>query len=306
MIAATAFAARRAGHGLRQFFGTLVLTSATLALTLGWFGGFLLVQLNLEKLLTGWSEQIQFTAYLAQDLGASEVTALLAQLKNYPEIERLHHTSQEQAWSEFHSALGSRSTLLEGLPKNILPASIDIMVRPEYRDSTLMESLAGRLKQHKELTAIEYPQQWAERLGLVVAALRWLQWLIGGGLFLVGFFIVRSMIKLALLRRQDEIEVLQLLGAGAAQIQAPLVIEGSVHGLIGASSALAMLWASYRLLRDDGAGLAGIFPALGGIEFLDGLTVAWLLAIGVVLGAAASVFALRGVVRAWKLHGTAA
>ena len=304
-MATVGFVARRAGHGLRQFLGTVVLTSLTIALTLAVFGGFMLLQLNLEKLLKGWGDRIQLTAYLAQGVGAAELEALLARLQGYSEVERVRHTSQEQAWREFQAGLGAQSGLLEGLPRNVLPASIEITVRPSFRDSAAMEQLAERLKQHKELTQIDYPQQWVERLSLVVLALHWAKWLVGAVLFLASFFIVSNMVKLAVLARREEIAVMQWVGASETLIQAPLALEGLVQGLLGAGGALAIVWAVYRLLRDDPAGWSELVPAIGRIEFLDGQSIALMLSIGVLLGASASLFALRGMVRSWKAYRSA-
>ena len=56
-MATLGFIARRAGHGLRQFLGAVILTSLTMALTLGVFGGFLMLQLNLEKFLQDWATE---------------------------------------------------------------------------------------------------------------------------------------------------------------------------------------------------------------------------------------------------------
>ncbi len=298
-MATLGFVARRAGHGLRQFFGSVILTSLTIALTLGVFGGFMLLQLNLEKLLRGWGDQLQLTAYLTHGVGAPELEALLARLQSFPEIEQVRHTSQEQAWRDFHASLGAQSGLLEGLPRDVLPGSVEIFVRPSFRDSAAIEQLAGRLKQQKELTQIDYPQQWVERLSLVVLALQWAKWLVAGVLFLATFFLVSNMVRLALLERREEIELMQLVGASEALIQAPLVIEGLVQGLLGAGGGLAILWGVYRVLRDDAAGMSELVPALGRIEFLDGLSIALVLATGVVLGASASLFAARGMVRSW-------
>ena len=238
---------------------------------------------------------------MRQLLAPTELDALLANLKSYPEIERVSHTSQEQAWRDFQSALGAQTGLLDGLPRNVLPASVEITLRPEFRDSAAMEQLAERLKKQKELTQIDYPQQWVERLGLVVAALQWLKWLVGGVLFLAAFFIVTRMVKLAVLARRQEIEVMQLVGATESVIQAPLAIEGLLQGVLGAGVALTTLWGIYRLLRDDPAGLSSLIPALSRIEFLDGPSIALILSIGAMLGVSASLFALRGMVRSWKV-----
>jgi cell division transport system permease protein len=300
-MAVMGFVARRAGHGLGQFFGTFVLTGFTIALTLGVFGGFLLLQLNLAQLLRGWGDQIQLTAYLSPSVGPAQLDALLASLKSYPEVERVRHTDQEQAWRDFQSALGAQTGLLDGLPRNVLPASVAITLRPDFRDSSAIEQLVERLKRQKELTQIDYPQQWVEKLALVVAALQWLKWLVAGVLFLATFFIVTRMVKLAVLARRQEIEVMQLVGATETLIQAPLAIEGLFQGLLGSVGALAILWGVYRLLRDDPAGLSGLIPALSRMEFLDGLSIVLILSIGATLGVSASLFALQGMVRSWKV-----
>ena len=300
-MAVMGFVARRAGQGLGQFFGTFVLTGFTIALTLGVFGGFLLLQSNLEQLLRGWGDQIQLTAYLSPSVGRAQLDALLASLKSYPEVERVRHTDQEQAWRDFQSALGAQTGLLDGLPRNVLPASVAITLRPDFRDSSAIEQLVERLKRQKELTQIDYPQQWVEKLALVVAALQWLKWLVAGVLFLATFFIVTRMVKLAVLARRQEIEVMQLVGATETLIQAPFAIEGLFQGLLGSVGALAILWGVYRLLRDDPAGLSGLIPALSRIEFLDGLSIVLILSIGATLGVSASLFALQGMVRSWKV-----
>jgi cell division transport system permease protein len=301
VMAVVGFVARRAGHGLRQYFGTVVLTGFTIALNLALFGGFLLLQLNLEKLLRSWGDRIEMIAYLSPTIAAAELNTLLATLEAYPEIERVHHTTQEQARRDFQAALGVQAGLLDGLPPNVLPASVEITLRPDLRDDAVLEQLAERLRRQKEFTQIDYPQQWVERLGSLVAALHWLKWLIGGVLFLAAFFIVTRMVKLAVLARRQEIEVMQLIGATETLIQAPVAIEGFFHGLLGACGAVAMVWGVYRLLRDDPAGLSSIIPALSQLEFLDGPSISLIVSIGVVLGVAASVFALRGMVCSWKV-----
>ncbi len=299
-MAAIGFIVRRSGHGLRQFFGTFVLTGFALALTLGMFGGFLMIQLNLEKLLGIWGERIQLTVYLSPNVGAADLETLLAGLKSQPEVADVRYTSQDQAWRTFQSALGAQTGLLEGLPRDVLPASLEISLRPDARDNAAIEQFAERLRKQKEFTQIDFPQRWVERLSLLVAALQWVKWLVAGALFLAVFFIMTRMVKLAVLARRQEIEVMQLVGATEMLIQAPIAIEGLLQGLLGAGGSLALLFGVYRLLRDDLAGLSALVPALSRIEFLDGPRIALILSVGAILGVSASLFALRGMVRSWK------
>ena len=56
------FVLRRVRGSLWQLLWTHLLTAGTMAMTLFVFGGFMLVETNLQKLLKGWGEQIQMMA----------------------------------------------------------------------------------------------------------------------------------------------------------------------------------------------------------------------------------------------------
>ena len=294
------FVLRRVQSNLRQLFWTHVLTAGTMAMTLFVFGGFMLLETNLQKLLKGWGDQIQIIGYLHNGLAARDVQALMRRVEAMPEVEGVRHTSQEQAWRDFQTALGSQSGLLDGLPHEVLPSSIEISLRPGQRDGPVVEQLAERLKRENAIASVEYPQEWVERLGLVVLAVEWIKWIFGGVLFMATFFIVGSTVKLAVLARKDEVEIMQLVGASEELIQAPFVIEGMIQGLAGATISIAGLWLAYIVIQNELPSMGGFLAPLGALQFLDLNSLALLLAIGWLLGAAGSVIALRRFVRTWN------
>ena len=159
----------------------------TMALTLFVFGAFMMLQTNLERLLTAWGDQIHITAYLGHALEPAEIERLLKSVETLPEVERVRYTSQTQAWNDFQSALGAQSGLLEGLPHDVLPASLEISLKRGQRDSSTVERVAQQLRGKKEIASVEYPQQWVERLALTVLAVAWAKWLVGGVFFLATF-----------------------------------------------------------------------------------------------------------------------
>lgn len=291
------FVARRVATNLRDLLWTHLLTCGTMAMTLFVFGGFMLLQGNLEQLLRGWGEQIQLTAYLKDPADAN---ALLERLKTYSEVGGLRHISREQAWREFRAALGAQSTLLEGVPQDILPAAVEVTVKPGFRDGPVIDGLAERLRKEPSVSSVEYPQEWVERVALVVLGVRWAKWIFGGLLFLATFFIVGSTVKLAILARKDEIEIMQLVGASEDLIQAPFVMEGMIQGLLGAGLALGGLWGLWWFFRSHLPVTADLIGIFGQFKFLDYAQMGWLLILGVVLGAAGSLFALRRFIRTWK------
>lgn len=298
-IALLGFVLRRVRGNLWQLLWTHVLTAGIMAMTLFIFGGFMLVEINLQKLLKVWGEQIQITAYLRNDVADARVASLIERVRAMPAVERVRHISQEQAWRDFQVALGTQSGLLDGLPREVLPASIEISLQPARRDTPAVEELAERLRNEKDIASVEYPQEWVERLGLVVLVVEWIKWVFAGVLFLVTFFIVGSTVKLAILARKDEVEIMQLVGASEELIQAPFVIEGMIQGLAGAAIAIVGLGAAYLLFKKEMASMGGLLAPLGELGFLDLGGILLLLGIGLFLGAVGSLISLRRFVRTW-------
>lgn len=299
------FVLRRVGNSLWQLRWSHLLTATTMAVSLFVFGAFMLLQINLEQLLKGWGEQIQITAYLNKNLDADEIPAVVARVQSLPEVERVRTISREQAWRDFQATLGSQSGLLDGLPQDVFPASLEISLKPALSDSPMVEQIAARLRAEKEFASVEYPEEWVERLGLIVLAVQWVKWGLGGLLFLGAFFVVGSAVKLALLARKDEIEIMQLVGASEELIQAPFVLEGMIQGLAGGALSMAMLWGLFALARSQFPTLADFMAPLARPQFLDPASIALVLTSGWLLGAAGSLFSLKRFMRTWKAVGRA-
>ena len=299
-LSQTSFVVRRASSNLRELFWTHVLTSGTMAMTLFIFGSFMLLETNLQSLLKGWGDQIQLNAYLEPGLGGGETESLLNRVRALPEVLRVRHITQEQAWRDFHAALGAQANVLDGLPADVLPSSLEITVQPAFRDAPAVERLATRLKQEKEISLVEYPRDWIDRLSLLVLAVEWMKWLVAGALFVITFFIVGSTVKLAILARQDEIEIMQLVGSSRTMIQAPFVLEGMVQGLVGGALAVAGLWGAFEMARQKVSLSGGLWGTPNQWQFLDLNGIALILLLGWFLGSAGSLFSLRRFIRTWR------
>jgi cell division transport system permease protein len=295
------FVGRRVRTSLWELLWTHVLTSGTMAMTLFVFGAFLLLQENLEHLLTGWGDQIQIQAYLKRALGAAETQALLNRVKAFPEVERVRFISQDQAWTDFRAALGAQSGVLEGLPADVLPASLEIALKAEFRDAPAVEELAQRLRKQEGIATVEYPQEWVDRLSLVILAVQWAKWLFGGVLFVATFFIVGSTVRLAILARRDEVEIMQLVGASKNLIQAPFVLERMLQGVTGALLSVVALWGLFLFLRGQIPSSISLFGPVNQLRFLQLNSISVILLIGWLLGATGSLFSLRRFLKTW--HG---
>jgi cell division transport system permease protein len=298
-LAPISFVSRRVLKSLRELLWTHVLTAGTMTMTLFIFGGFLLIQENLHGLLRGWGSQVQVFAYLESELSSEALDALVKRVRSYPEVESVGYVSKAEAWEKFRRSLGAQSGVLEGLKADILPASLEITLTASHRSRMAAEGLAQRLRAAQGIGEVEYPEEWVEKLGLLVLGIQWTKWVLGGFLFVATLLIVGSTVRLAFLAREDEIEIMQLVGAPAGLIKTPFVIEGMIQGVVGASLALFGLWLVFLLLRERIPPSLAIFVPGDAVRFLDLRSAVVLLLLGLAMGTGGSLFALRKFLKRW-------
>ena len=296
-IAQVVFTYQRVAKSLKELIWTHLLTAATLAMTLFVFGGFLIVQENLQGLLRGWGRQIEIFAYLKEGLSAADYQALVAEVRSYPEIESVRYVSKERAWEEFKKSLGAQSGLLDGLDRDILPSSLEVTLKPAYREHQSVESLAARLKNLRGVSEVEFPQEWVEKLNFLIWGVQWAKWILGALLFIATFLIVGNTAKLAILARKDEIEIMRLVGAGTGLVRAPFIIEGMMQGVAGAAFALLLLGLVFTFIKFQLGPALRFYLAEEDLRFLNGQGAVLLLVLGWILGTSGSIFSIRRYLR---------
>ncbi|HEY3304656.1 MAG TPA: ABC transporter permease [Candidatus Binatia bacterium] len=291
-ISQVLFVFRRVFRSFQEVLSTHLLTSGTMAMTLFIFGGFLLAQENLQGLFRGWGSRIHIFAYLGNRLAASEAESLVQRVRAYPEIESVRFISQREAWESFKKSLGSQSGVLEGLSADTLPASLEIALKPGHRDHDSVAGAVERLRAEKAIDEVEYPQEWTENFTALMIGIEWAKWILGGFLFLATLLIVVNTVKLAIVARREEIEIMQLVGAPAGVVKMPFVIEGMLQGLFGAALSLVALWLAFLLLQAELPQTLAVFTARDGLRFLAPESMALLFCLGWVMGAFAGFFSI--------------
>ncbi len=287
------FVFRRVFKNLNELVWTHALTSGIMTVTLIIFGGFLIVQENLHELLRGWRNEIQIFAYLEPDSDPARVKMLLNQVRSFPEVESARFVSNAEAWENFKKALGAQSDILEGLQQNVLPSSLEIALRRSALDQASSALVVQRLRSMKGISDVDYPQEWADKLSLLLLGVQWAKWLLGGFLFITTLLIVGSTVRLAILAREEEIEIMQWVGAPRGLIQAPFVVEGMIQGLVGAALSVLFLWALFLFVRDQLPSSFESFVPRQRLQFLNSQGIALLLFLGWAMGAGGSRLSLR-------------
>jgi cell division transport system permease protein len=265
------FSVTRGLQGLRRNGLMTLAATATMLLMLLLLAGFWLVQAGLAAGVQYVEQKVEIVADLRDVPGADgaltvQGVALAADVAALPSVRSVTFVSKDEALASFRERLRLRGQVdLTGfLDRNPLPASLEVKLVDPRQFQPIVSLLQDRTRVVDDVVEV---QKLIEQLTTVTGVLR-----TGGFAFLVlvGFvvlFIIVNTIRLAVVARREEIEVMRLVGASDAFIRWPFIFEGAFVGLLGAAAALAIIALASGPVTDYMYGFFGVLPIeLGSLQ----------------------------------------
>jgi cell division transport system permease protein len=148
--------------------------------------------------------------------------------------------------------------LPEDLGENPFPASLEVTVRQDRQSPDEVRRLVHAFEGAPGVEEVQYDLLWIERLATAVRLVRGVGGFLGGILALAGVFTISNVIRLTVYARQDELDIMRLVGATRAYVKGPFVVEGMLQGGIGGSVAVGLLWAAFRFVAADAVAASGL------------------------------------------------
>jgi len=261
-----------------------------LALTL--LGSSILFLANTTYVAETFESQIEIAAFLEEDLSSEEVSEIQSQIARLPGVAEIKLTTPEEALAELEKSMGT-TTLLEDLGGvNPLPAKFTVMAT----DAHLVKNLALQIASIDGVAKIRYGQGFFEKL---IGFTDWLRWI---GLIVVILFSFASLLLIAMNIKtnvnikENEIQIMRLVGASNSFIRWPFIIEGLLLGLFGALIAVAIVSFSYNSLLQYIVSSLSFIPVVADPDFIK-LVLLVMLAYGMGIGVLASVISLSRFLR---------
>ncbi len=216
---------------------------STLGIALAIVGCYLALGLNLvaavSRLVTGPS----LTLVLKDDASPDRGKELAAELSRLPGVHRARYLSAEQALARFKRQLGPHRSLAEDLPANPLPASVELTL-----SGPAPPGLALRLSHRAGVAQVVTSRPYLRRLDRAGMVLSDAGMALGVLLFLGVVLLVANTVRLAVYVRRDQLEIMELVGAGPLYIALPFLLEAVLQGLMAAGLALLVIWALLHVL----------------------------------------------------------
>ncbi|XPV75655.1 MAG: cell division protein FtsX [Desulfovibrio sp.] len=246
------------GRGIKDIFihpwAQLLSYIAVVTVTL-LTGACLTLLFNVNEMLHENRGEVAYQVFWQVGYPQKDVEKQWAELKKAPELAESNFYTPHKALTELSMALGGNNDFkwLDG--RNPLPASALLLFSvPEsgpltgesYAKETLkkLKRIKGVEKVHYNPMQLELAQGWTKFSNSVI-------WPVIGFFGLVVAIIVGNTIKLSLISRQDEVDILFLVGARPWYIRWPLLTGGFVQGIIGSGSAAGLLYLFTTMLKDS-------------------------------------------------------
>jgi cell division transport system permease protein len=222
-----------------------VLGITTIAFSLFAFGLFGLIALNIREALRTVEDRVEVRAFLVDGTTEAAIAAALGDIGAFPEVREVGYVSPDSALARSREELAEFRDVFDA---SVLPGSLEIRLRGGFRDPVTVQALADRIATYPFVEDVRFGQEWVAKLYRV----RTLSVLAGTGLgivfALVAVLIIGSTIRMAVLARAREIEIMRLVGATNGFVRLPFLIEGLLKGALGGALAVLLTWITHTVI----------------------------------------------------------
>jgi cell division transport system permease protein len=267
-----------------------IVSIAIITFSLFTLGLFLLTAENLGRLIGQWTENVQVNVFLKKNSVRQQ--SLEAMIKVSPCVGRFRYVSEEEALRRFRLYYPEMGRLSDELETNPFPSSYEITIRKEFQNKGAVQKFVNDLRRQTVVDDVEYDQEWIDRVQFIIQFVRIVGLFFGGILMFTATFSISNVIKLMVLSRKDEIEIMRLVGATTSFIKGPFLAEGILQGFLGGLFGTLFLYLVYSLITAKVLALKAPFFSITQLQFLSHWVIAAVIGGGMLVGFLGSLFSL--------------
>jgi cell division transport system permease protein len=239
-------AVRDALLAVRQAPLLSALSVTTIAFSLFAFSLFGLVALNIRRALDTVEERVEIRAFVAENSKIESVALAANEIARYSEVASTRVVTQQEALERARRELGEFSDVFEA---GVLPASIDIRLKPGFRDPRNVAAVASRVGTIEFIDDVRFGEEWISQLYRLRNLAGVTGIVLGVAFAIVAVIIIGATIRMAVLARAREISIMRLVGATDGFIRLPFLLDGLAKGVLGGALALGMTWSAAQVLE---------------------------------------------------------
>lgn len=209
---------------------------STVTVLLFLFGMSVQASWKLEGLLNQFGSPVEVSVYLDPGAPVDKVIPLVAQLPHVAEVKAI---SKEQAWAALIKEMGLSD--IEAATEQLEGNPLVDELKVKAQTSQYVPMLAQQLTQILGVDEVQYMDEVIQRMQQLNQGLNWVSLTVISLLTLTAVAVITTTIRLIVMARRREIEIMQLVGATTSWIYLPFILQGMTFGVLGAAIAWILI-----------------------------------------------------------------
>lgn len=296
MAVSSRYVLRETAGNLRRNLVMTIAAVVTMVVSLAAAGGVLIMRQAIHEQSIQWRGGVKVAIFLRPAVTANDVQAvgqLLASDRSTI-VKSYRYVDKAQAFAEFKTIFGGEPQLVNVMDVAAMPPSYRVV---PLRSQDVTE-IGQQFQSQPGVLRVAYAKQEIQALQARFQVLSEIAVALAIGVMVGAVALIVNTIQLAIFARRREVAVMKLVGATNSFIRVPFMLEGMVHGVVGALLAFVVVY----FARNSIASFVGTESLLGGRTLyvtsgqalLTGLVI---LVVGAGVGALGSAFAVRRFLR---------
>jgi cell division transport system permease protein len=258
VITFVAFSLKRAWEGFWRNALMSLAATATMVLMLLLLAGFWILQTGLQAGLDYTESKVEVVADLKEGVKPEDRAAIVNRLHDLPEVKEVTFVSKDEALVRYRARLAEQGEqdMTKYLSANPLHDSLEVRLV----DPKVFGNVVEQLRAEPAVDKVKEQQKTVDSLLTITNVMRTAGTVVLVVIAFIVLFIIVNTIRLAVVARAEEIEIMRLVGASDAFIRWPFVFEGAMVGLLGAALTLAVLFVAADPIGNFMIGFFTVLP----------------------------------------------
>lgn len=277
---------------------------SSVAITLTLVGLFASVILNTAKLASDLEQNVRINVYLrtnstdqaetivnegGETVANPDYQKVYNQITALENVQSVTYSSKDEQLQKLTATLGDTWNLFQGDANPLYDAYIIDTTEPQY-----VKTVATEIAKIDGVTEVRDGEVETERIFKLANLVRTWGLAATGLLLFTAVFLISNTIRITIISRSREIQIMRLVGAKNSYIRGPFLWEGAWVGLLGAILPSVLVYSLYKMIYTSvNASLASQDLSLISMNvFVPGMIGA-LFVIGIIIGSLGSVISMN-------------
>ncbi len=228
-------------HGAMSFSSASAVTMTLLII-----GAFVLLNANLQHIVTNVEGNVQIHAKIETSVTDSGIQDLQKKIEAIPGVREVVFSSKEQELETFIASYGEQGDLFRMYVGENNPLRNAFLIETDTGDD--IEPVASQVRALDGIENVNYGGEGTITLVNSMEKIRRISYIVVAALSVIAVLLISNTINTTINARKDEIFIMRTVGASNGFIRWPFIIEGVIIGILGSIIPIAVLCGGYYYL----------------------------------------------------------